>query len=85
MEYASKLLFVLKRVQMTFKHYFLISVKKQCLIYFGRHFFLLYFFPYYTGVYFCFSFLQEVTKLFCNSPPPTIPTTLILYYMLVLF
>lgn len=44
----------------------------------GRRFLLLPVFP-YTGVYFCFGFLQEVTKLFCTSPPPTFSTVLILY------
>lgn len=61
-----------------FKQCFLISVKKECLVCFGRHLFLLSVFP-YTGVYFGFGFLLEVTKLFCTSPSPKVSTTLILY------
>lgn len=37
----------------------------------------------YTGVYFCFGFLLEVTRQFCISSPPKFSTSPVLHYMLI--
>lgn len=37
----------------------------------------------YTGIYFCFGFLLEVTKQFCISSPPKFSISPILHYVLI--